>query len=74
MEMELKRGKTLRITGAPEITEKFILLCDGERIQAAFDSSGTFSMPLKEGGEKVFIRLEKSGEKYPVFHAVLTFD
>ena len=72
MEMELKRGKELVINGAQELTDKFTLTCDGRKFTASFDENGCFTMPLPESDEPVKIRLEKSGEKYPVFYSVAT--
>ena len=72
MEMELKRGDELVIFGAPEETRRFILICDGRRIEAEFDDSGVFSMPLPPSERPVSVRLEKNGAVYPIFHAVVT--
>ena len=74
MEMELKRGSELIIYGAAEVTGKFTLICDGKKIDAAFDDNGCFTMPLEPGSDTVNVRLEKNGAHYPVFHAVLTRD
>ena len=72
IEMELKRGRELVIYGAQEVTDKFTLSCDSQKITAVFDENGCFTMPLPESDEPVKIRLEKSGEKYPVFYSVAT--
>jgi len=72
MEMELKRGKELVICGAQEVTDKFTLTCDGRKFTAGFDENGCFTMPLVESSEPVKIRLEKCGDKYPVFYSVAT--
>lgn len=74
MEMELKRGSELVICGAQEVTGKFTLTCDGRKFTASFDENGCFTMPLPESDEPVKIRLEKSGEKNPVFYSVATRD
>jgi hypothetical protein len=72
IEMELKRGKELVIHGATDAAKKFTLTCDGKTTVVEFDENGVFSMPLAGSGETVKIRLEKHGNAYPVFHAVLT--
>jgi hypothetical protein len=72
MEMKLKRGSKLVVYGESSEAEYFTLICDGENHQARFDSDGKFVLPLKRGKEKVTVRLEKSGSKYPVFYAVTT--
>ena len=72
MEMKLKRGSKLVVYGESSEAEYFTLICDGEKHQARFDSDGKFVLPLKRGKEKVTVRLEKSGSKYPVFYAVTT--
>ena len=72
MEMELERGNELVIYGAAEESRNFTLFCDGVKYPAAFDDNGRFILPLKRSGNKVSVRLEKSGSKYPVFYAVAT--
>ena len=72
MEMDLKRGEKLFIYGDPEETRKFTLICDGKRINAAFDDNGIFTMLLQPVGKNVSVRLEKDGAVYPVFYAVVT--
>ncbi|MBO5760533.1 MAG: exo-alpha-sialidase [Lentisphaeria bacterium] len=72
MEMELERGEELLIYGAMDVTDKFILVCDGERIHGKLDENGVFQMPLPASDKKVSIHLEKDGVDYPLFHAVLT--
>ena len=70
IEMELLRGDELVIYGAVEESKYFTLICDGVKHRAEFDMNGCFVLPLAESGGKVSVRLEKSGDKYPVFHAV----
>ena len=72
MEMELKRGAELAVFGAPEVTRRFSLICDGRRMDAEFDENGVFTMPLTPSDKNVSVRLEKNGSAYPVFHAVVT--
>ena len=72
IEMKLKRGTELLIYGAPEVTRKFTLVCDGRRIIAEFDENGRFVLPLPPDGETVSVRLEKDGAVYPVFYAAVT--
>lgn len=72
MEMELKRGAELAVFGAPEVTRRFSLICDGRRMDAEFDENGVFTMPLPPSDQNVSVRLEKNGSAYPVFHAVVT--
>ena len=72
IEMELKRGTELLVYGAPEVTRRFTLVCDGRRIAAEFDDNGVFALPLPPAGETVSVRLEKDGAVYPVFYAAVT--
>ena len=72
IEMELKRAAELVIFGAPEVTRKFSLICDGKCRSAELNENGRFSIPLPAGKEKVTVRLGKDGTDYPIFYAVLT--
>ena len=72
IEMDLKRGTELVVFGAPEVTRRFSLICDGRRIGGEFDERGVFGMPLPPSGKNVSVRLEKNGDTYPVFYAVIT--
>ncbi len=72
MEMELKRGAELVIFGAPDVTRKFVLICDGQRLHAELNEDGIFTLSLTPSEKNVSVRLEKDGAVYPVFHAVVT--
>lgn len=72
MEMTLARGERLMIYGAPEASRSFTVKYDGKCVAAEFDEQGCWSVPLENSKAPVTLRLEKSGDKYPVFYAVVT--